>query len=231
LIARRGLNFGVPAGAYRAAIRHMRRQERAAGIAGNSQFASSPQGAVALAWNPIGPKPLLNEIPTFGGVPLGSALSGATGRVTALLADPTVAGRMFVGAGDGGVWMRSSGAAPFASIFDARPTQAVGSMFLDTTTAPNPTLYVGSGEGNNSGDSYYGQGVFVTTDLGVTWSQLGAATFAHSSIAGLAVDTSQSPRVLYAAVTYGSSGSRADASWIESDFNSNGLYDTAADAV
>lgn len=202
----------------------MRRQERAAGSAGNSQFTSSPLVAVPLAWNPIGPKPLLNEIPTFGGVPLGGALSGATGRVTALLADPTVAGRMFVGAGDGGVWMRSSGVAPFESIFDATATQSVGAMFLDTTTAPNPTLYVGSGEGNNSGDSYYRQGVFVTTDLGVTWSQLGAATFAHSSIAGLAVDTSQSPRVMYAAVTYGSSGSRADASWIESDFNSNGLW-------
>jgi len=90
--------------------------------------------------------------------------------------------------------------------------------------SPNPTLYVGSGEGNGSSDSYYGEGVFVSSNLGATWTQLGASHFAHASIASIAVDTTQTPRVIYAAVTYGSSANRADASWVAGDFSQNGLW-------
>src|SRR5262249_31750630 len=149
------------------------------------------------------PNPLTNAVPAFGGVPLGSALAGVTGRVTAIAADPSTAGRMFVGTGQGGVWMRPNANAPFAPIFDAMPTQSIGSIVLDTTTIPNPTLYVGTGDGTGAGDSYYGEGVFVSGDLGRSWNQLGADKFANASIASLAVDISRTPRPIYAAVTYG----------------------------
>ena len=158
---------------------------------------------------------------------MGGALAGATGRVTAVVADPTVSGRMFVGTGDGGVWMRANATAAFVPIFDLEPTLSVGALALDTTTSPDPTLYVGSGEGNGSADSYYGEGVFVSSDLGNTWTQLGASNFAHASIASIAVDTTQTPRTIYAALTYGSSANRADASWVEGDFSQNGLWRSA----
>ncbi len=131
---------------------------------------------------------------------------------------------MFVGTGDGGVWMRANAAAPFVPIFDLEPTLSVGALALDTTTSPNPTLYVGSGEGNGAADSYYGEGVFVSNNLGVSWTQLGASHFTDASIASLAIDTTQTPRTIYAAVTYGSSANRADASWVEGDFSQNGLW-------
>ncbi|MGC2755938.1 MAG: hypothetical protein WA217_05305 [Candidatus Binatus sp.] len=166
----------------------------------------------------------MNEVPTFGGVAMGTAIAGVTGRVTAIVADPTASGRMFVGTGDGGVWMRANSVGTFVPIFDLEPTLAVGALALDTTTSPNPTLYVGSGEGNGTADSYYGEGVFVSSNLGVTWTQLGATNFANASIASLAVDTTQTPRTIYAAVTYGSSANRAEASWVESDFSQNGLW-------
>ena len=162
--------------------------------------------------------PVLEESPT------GPALAGVTGRVTAVVTDPTVSGRMFVGTGDGGVWMRANASAAFTPIFDLEPTLSVGALALDTTTSPNPTLYVGSGEGNGSSDSYYGEGVFVSSDLGNTWTQLGASQFSHASIASLAVDVTQTPRTIYAAVTYGSSANRADASWVAGDFSQNGLW-------
>ena len=167
---------------------------------------------------------MLNEIPTFGGVALGTALAGVTGRVTAIVTDPTVADACSLVPA-----MAESGCAPtrpaaFVPIFDLEPTLSVGALALDTTTSPNPTLYVGSGEGNGSSDSYYGQGVFVSSDLGVSWTQLGASHFAHASIASIAVDTTQTPRVIYAAVTYGSSANRADASWVAGDFSQNGLW-------
>ena len=115
--------------------------------------------------------------------------------------------------------MRPNASASFAPIFDFESTLSVGAMALDITTSPNPTLYVGSGEGNGSSDSYYGQGLFVSSDLGVSWTQLGASHFTHASIASLAVDTTRTPRTIYAAVTYGSSANRADASWVEGDFS------------
>jgi hypothetical protein len=221
-ISRRGLNFGIPHRAYRKAIDQMRKQEAVARRA--SQTFDSTQPAVTFAWNALGPLPLLNEIPTFGGVALGTALAGVTGRVTAVTTDPTVSGRMFVGTGDGGVWMRANASAAFVPIFDLEPTLSVGALALDVTTSPNPTLYVGSGEGNGSADSYYGQGVFVSSNLGASWTQLGASHFAHASIASIAVDTTRTPRVIYAAVTYGSSANRADASWVAGDFSQNGLW-------
>jgi len=223
-LSRRGLNFGVPHGAYRKAIARMRRQERDAVRSNNLDMAGSTTPAASFAWNALGPLPLLNEIPTFGGVALGAALAGVTGRVTAVVTDPTVNGRMFVGTGDGGVWMRANAAAAFVPIFDLEPTVSIGALALDSTTSPNPTLYVGSGEGNGSSDSYYGQGVFVSSDLGVSWTQLGASHFTHASIASLAIDTTRTPRTIYAAVTYGSSANRADASWVEGDFSQNGLW-------
>ncbi|MGC2759940.1 MAG: hypothetical protein WA206_01370 [Candidatus Binatus sp.] len=226
-LSRRGLNFGVPPGAYRAAIARMRRQERTAVGSAGLDAPDSTQAAASLAWNALGPLPLINEIPGFGGVGLGGALAGATGRVTAVVADPTVSGRMFVGTGDGGVWMRANATAAFVPIFDLEPTLSVGALALDTTTSPDPTLYVGSGEGNGSADSYYGEGVFVSSDLGNTWTQHGASNFAHASIASIAVDTTQTPRTIYAALTYGSSANRADASWVEGDFSQNGLWRSA----
>ncbi len=226
-LSRRGLNFGVPAGAYGAAIGQMRRQERKAVASAKLDGADSAQAAASFAWSALGPLPLNNEIPAFGGISLGGALAGATGRITALVADPTASGRIFAGTGGGGVWMRANASAAFVPIFDLEPTLSVGALALDTSTSPNPTLYVGSGEGNGSADSYYGEGVFVSSDLGNTWTQLGASNFAHASIVSIAVDTTRTPRTIYAAVTYGSSANRADASWVEGDFSQNGLWRSA----
>jgi len=220
---RRGLGFGAPAGAYAAAVRRMREGEsRSPARAGRRDAASLD--APAPSWAFIGPQPILNEIPFFGGASVGPALPNATGRVTALAADPTAAGRLFAGSATGGLWMRPGASANFKPVFDSEPALAIGAIALDTTTAPNPTLYVGTGEGDNSSDSYYGEGIFESTDLGDTWVQLGAAQFSRESITSLAVDTSRNPRIIFAGVSYGSSASRADSSLVESDFDSNGLW-------
>jgi HYDIN/CFA65/VesB-like, Ig-like domain len=221
MFARRGLGFGMPPGAYTRAIRRMR---LAATRQASQLVIATPAVASNPAWTFIGPQPLLNETPAFGGVGVGAALSGATGRVTALLADSASAGRLFVGTASGGLWMRANAGASFAPIFDQQPTLAIGSLAIDGATAPNPTLYVGTGEGDNSGDSYYGEGIFVSSDLGNSWTQLGAAEFSRAAVMSIAVDTSQTPRVIYAGVSYGSSANRADASWVESDFSHNGLW-------
>ena len=219
LSAKRGRQFGTPRGAYLAAVAMMRRQEKQ-----QANLSEVPELSPATSWSFTGPQPVDAEVATFGGVAIGPPLPNATGRVTAIVADPTVSGRLFVGTAAGGVWMRPNGSAAFAPIFDAEPTLSVGAMALDTTTTPNPTLYVATGEGDGSNDSYYGEGIFVSSNLGGSWRQLGASEFDSASIGGIAIDTTQNPRVIYVAVTYGSSANRAQAGWIETQWSQMGLW-------
>jgi hypothetical protein len=81
--------------------------------------------------------------------------------------------------------MRANSSSSFVPIFDAEATLAIGALSLDTTTSPDPTLYVATGEGKLSGDSYYGQGIFVSSDLGNPWTQLAASSLALQSIASI----------------------------------------------
>ena len=180
--------------------------------------ASSPQ------WNPIGPQPVANEIATFGGTPVGAALASATGRITSIAIDPTTQGRLFIGTAAGGVWMSVDGGATFTPIFDAQPTLAIGALALDPATNP-PTIYAGTGEANNSGDSHYGLGVFVSSDLGNSWTQqTNGGAFLDVSFARIAIDTSQSPPSLFGAASIGSSSDRAGDSLLEGNMFDNGLW-------
>src|SRR5262249_35580440 len=108
-------------------------------------------------------------------------------------------------------------------IFDSQPTLSIGAIALDTTLSP-PAVYVATGEGDDSADSYYGMGIFVSFDLGVTWTQLGAAEFSGQAIGSIAIDTTQNPRVIYAAVTFGSSETGSGNGFLESGFSGFGLW-------
>ena len=166
---------------------------------------------------------MLNALPNFGGVIVGAPFN-ATGRMSALAADPATPGRLFVGAANGGVWMSTDGGSTFTPLGDALPTQAIGAIVLDPVNASPPTLYVATGEVHNSGDSYYGQGLFQSTDLGATWTPLAPGTFDRTAFAQLAIDTSQNPPILFAATGSGVSGSRATAVFVASDQTKNGLW-------
>ena len=65
-------------------------------------------------------------------------------------------------------------------------------------------LYAGTGEGNFSGDSYYGNGVLNTINGGATlpWTELATATFAGVRFSRLAV-TPGTPARLFAATGSG----------------------------
>ncbi len=208
--SRRGLQFGVQRGSYDSAVRQMRGMETAETHLGRLSAISS------FTWKFIGPKPMLNEVANFGGITSNtwSPLSSATGRVTAIAFDPNTRGQLFVGTANGGVWIGTSSDGGttfvFKSITDSLPTQAIGSIALDPTTVPT-TIYVGTGEGNGSVDSYYGQGIFKSGDLGASWAQLGGPVFAQSAVASIALDTTQTPRHILAGVTFGFSANRADA--------------------
>ena len=218
---RRGLQFGVPQTAYRAAAAQMSRMEAAFAAQLRSRaFTGAP--AIPFSWDFIGPLPIFNNLPNFGGVLFtGAPLANSQGRVSAVAADPTTPGRLFVGTAGGGVWMTTDGGNSFTPIFDGQPSLAIGAIALYPKTTP-PTIFVGTGEGNG-GDSYYGQGIFKSEDLGASWTPLAPGTFDRVAFTRLAVDSNNPPH-LFAAVTGADSLNRADALFVETNPANGGLW-------
>jgi hypothetical protein len=147
-------------------------------------------------WTELGPRPETD--PSYGAV---------AGRMTAIAVDTgkdPSGNTVYLGAADGGVWMSTNALAAnptFTPIGDNLPSLAIGAIALDDSTTPT-TLYVGTGEGNGSQDSYYGLGIYKSTDGGATWTAGTGVDFFGSAIEKLLVDPA-SPNILLAAVTEG----------------------------
>ena len=122
--------------------------------------------AAPASWVPIGPA--VQESLYWGNV---------SGRVTSIAVDNRDQNHiLYVGTAFGGLWRTDDYrvANPhFISVGDLDwPSLAVGCITIDTSrgSAQLPTLYVGTGEANDSLDSYYGIGILKSTDGGQSWS-------------------------------------------------------------
>jgi len=140
-----------------------------------------------------------------------------SGRVTALTVSPTCTTTtgctLYVGAAGGGVWRTPNALAPNPSwkhISDDIPTNAIGSIAVDPNDASAQTLYAGTGEGNNSGDSEAGLGLYKSTDGGAHWSLVpGSPAVANNrSITWVAVQKGNANHILIST----RSGSRGEGS-------------------
>ncbi len=162
----------------------------------------STAAAPTFAWEFIGPQPMQGQQSNFGGQVFGKTFN-ATGRVTAIQTAilPNGVTAICVGTANGGVWMSSDSGKTFVSITDWLPTQAIGAIL-----GCGPGMLVGTGEGNNSLDSYYGRGMWTTSDL-KKWTQVGAAQFGKQSISSI----TQACDHTFATTAAGSSFSRGGA--------------------
>src|SRR6266851_2344241 len=74
---KRGLQFGVPHHAFQQAF-------EAANALPSS--ISCIAGRAGICWSLIGPQPILNEVPNFGGLLIGPPMNTSEGRVAAIAA-------------------------------------------------------------------------------------------------------------------------------------------------
>ena len=121
-------------------------------------------------WTNLGPQPVTNSA---GGANFGNPAS--TGRVTAIAVDPTTTTTDKPG--------RLSRRCNRRRMEINRRRQHPGIQFSikiilwpsaesqSRLSANHNIIYVGTGELNFSGDSYYGAGIYKSTDGGATWTQ------------------------------------------------------------
>lgn len=83
----------------------------------------------------------------------------------------------YAATGSGGLWKTENHGVTWTSVFDNQPVISIGAVALAQT---NPDIvYVGTGEANNSRSTYWGDGVYKTTDGGRTWANVGLPNSGH----------------------------------------------------
>src|SRR5438132_4863625 len=169
------------------------------------------------AWYSIGPAPINN----------GFGPQAVTGRITGLVADPSDANIIYIAAAGGGVWKTVNGGSNWTSLTATQSTRFTGSIAVAPGTGiNNRIIYAGTGEANFSGDSFYGRGVLVSKDSGVTWTLTGNSVFDRVAIGKVVIDpTDMTGNTAYAAVS-------GEASNGKSVFSSGyGIYKTTNGGV
>lgn len=100
---------------------------------------------------------------------LGPAVFG--GRIVDIAVHPQKPRIFYVAAASGGLFKTTNNGTSFTPLFDNQDTTSIGDLALAPS---NPeVLYVGTGEANNQRSSYWGDGVYKSTDAGKTWQHCG----------------------------------------------------------
>src|SRR5581483_3534124 len=180
------------------AATHGAQLHRSTVIATTNEPRPSVQRAAGLTWQP------LPETDTLEVGRTSSNFEEVSGRVSALAVDST--GTIFAGAAQGGVWRMNPQTGAWTPLTDNLGTLAVGALAIAPSN--ENVIYLGSGEGDLSGDSYYGDGIYRSDDGGTTWKHVAkGAPFVGASVAKMAVDPANS-KVVYAATTGGVGGDK-----------------------
>lgn len=117
-----------------------------------------PEQLAALEWRQIGP-------------------ASQGGRVTDIEALPSRPSTIYVGTASGGVFKSVNHGTTWASVFDEQATLSIGDIAVSRSHPDH--VWVGTGEANNRNSSPWGEGVYRSTDGGVTWQLMGLEETRH----------------------------------------------------
>ena len=172
------------------------------------------------AWQPLGPEQVAS-----------AAYGNVTGRVAAIAIDPADAtgNTVYLGTTGGGVWKSTNAAGPAANVTFTPLTDTLPVFSPNAGSAAVPSLSIGAvsvqpgvqagvvlagtGDPNDSSDSFYGSGLLRSADGGLTWTLIrnsqdgvnGNHSFAGLGFAGFAW-SSTSPGTVVAAVSQAAQG-------------------------
>lgn len=119
-------------------------------------LARAPQQT--LSWQSLGPESMTM---------LSWVMGPVAGRVSAIAVDPTNENIIYLGTASGGLWKTTTGGTSWTQLFDQVGTQSIGSIYIEPGNPNN--VWVGTGEQGQSCTSYFGLGLFKSTDGGVSF--------------------------------------------------------------
>jgi photosystem II stability/assembly factor-like uncharacterized protein len=121
------------------------------------------------------------------------------GRTNFIAFHPTDTTKFYCAAAGGGVWKTTDAGAHWVALTDFLTSLAAGGLAVDPN---NPSvLYFGTGEQNYSGDSWYGDGIYKSTNEGASWTKV-ATTAVGTRFSQIVVDPTNS-NIVYAAGSAG----------------------------
>ena len=117
-----------------------------------------------------------------------------SGRFVDFAVPPREPWTIYAATGSGGLWKSINNGISWEPIFDSQPVISIGDV---AAAASNPSIvWVGTGEATTSRSTYWGDGVYKSTDAGKTWTNMGLKESHH--IGRIVIDPTN-PDVVYVA--------------------------------
>lgn len=152
---RRGRPHNLPFNPRERAIEKMKKQEnekRSRRLL-DTRFGIAAALAAEPEWRPLGPNPIPNGQTSIVSVPV-------SGRTISIAVHPTNPDTVYVGTAQGGLYKSTNGGANWTALFDFElETLAIGAITIDPVDSG--IVYVGTGEPNQSADSFAGRGLYI----------------------------------------------------------------------
>jgi photosystem II stability/assembly factor-like uncharacterized protein len=134
---------------------------------------------------------------TFKDVAFRSIGPGLTsGRIADVAIDPKNPSVWYVAAAAGNLWKTENRGNTFIPVFDKYGSYSLGAVTVDPRDSN--VVWLGTGENNNQRSVNFGDGVYKSTDAGVTWKRLGLENSEH--IQNIVIDPRNSNVVYVTAI-------------------------------
>ena len=114
----------------------------------------------------------------YGALPARMVGPGHTsGRISDFAFDPKRKSRFFIAVASGGVWLTENAGTTWTPVFDKQTAYAAADVEMNPWNSDE--IWVGTGENNNQRSVGSGDGVYKSTDGGLTWKHVGLKSSGH----------------------------------------------------